>query len=397
MHHARRRPEHPVWRGVGLVLVAALAAGGSAVAAVVHGWDSKIRRSDGMALAVQTKKPGEPVDAATGALNILLLGSDSRDGENEAIGGADGGMRSDTMIVMHVSADRKRVELVSIPRDSLVDVPSCLMADGSTTRPRPATMINSAFSIGWLNGGTTDKDRLDSAIGCAVSTVYENTGLTIRHSVVVDFVGFQAMVDTLGGVEVCIEQDMRDPGYTGLDLKAGYQHLDGTQALQLARTRHAYASGMDTSRIGGQQQLLAAMADKVMSKDLTDAPQLLSFVSQVAGSLVVDRTLDPGSLVWALRSIRSDDVVFTTIPWQLSPQNPNRVVWTSQADDVWAAMAADTPVRDALSPAGQTGPAPGQTTSPAPDETAPPGPASALPKQATSVADQVRRATVCPA
>ena len=389
--HARHHRNHPVWRGVGLTVVAALAFGSSAVAAVTHRWNANLTRSHAMDLV--PKGPDGPADAAHGKdLNILLLGSDSRDGENAQIGGQDSGRRSDVTIVMHVSADRKRVELVSIPRDSLVDIPTCSMRDGSTTPPTSGAMINEAFSRGWQHGGTTDTERFDSAVGCSITTVRANTGLAIDHFAVVDFVGFQGMVDALHGVDVCIEHDMKDTKFTGLDLKAGYQHLDGTQALALARSRHAYADGMDTSRIGSQQMLLAALADEALSKGAGDAPQLLSFVNQATRSLVVDDELDPGNLAWSLRGVHADSITFWTIPWQLSPQNVNRVVWTSQAADVWAAMAADTPVADVLQPADQTA----DPTGPTPDETAPSAD-PALPEQITSVADQAQQAAACPA
>ena len=378
-------------------MVAVLAFGVS-VAALARRWEASIPRSEAMDLVVQPSKPAGPADAAAGRdLNVLLLGSDSREGENGQIGGDAVGQRSDTTIVMHVSAGRDRVELVSVPRDSLVDIPACQMADGSTTRPRTGAMVNEAFAIGWDHGGTTDDERRDSAIACAVSTVQASTGLTIDHFVVVDFVGFQSMVDALGGVDICIDQDLKDPRYTGLDLRAGYQRLDGTQALQLARARHVDGGdGMDPSRIGRQQQLLAALVAEALSKNMTtDWARLLGFVDRTKDSLLIDKKLDPGSLAWALRSVRTDDIVLTTIPWQLYPQNVNRVVWTSEADAVWAAMATDTPVVDALHPADQSPPA--ADGSPGPSQTTPPEPAPALPEQATSVGGQMRQATVCPA
>lgn len=389
MRHARSRQRHPVWRGVGLTVTAGLALGVSAAAAFVYRQEANLTRSTAMDLVVEPDRPDEPADAAAGQdLNILLLGSDSRDGENEQIGGADSGRRADTMIVMHVSADRDRVELVSIPRDSVVDIPECLMADGSTTRPQADAMINAAFDTGWRHGGgTTDTERQDSAIACAVSTVLENTGLRIDHFAVVDFVGFQNMVTALGGVDLCIEQDLRDLKHTGLDLRAGTHHLNGTEALQLARARHVEnGDGMDPSRISRQHQLLAAMATEAMSKNsAADAPRLAAFVDQVTSSLTIDEGLNPTSLAWALRGIQSDDIMLATIPWQPYPQNRNRVVWTPEADAVWAAMAADTPVVDALHPADRTGPVPGATTA---SESAP-----VLPGQA-DIADQAE--PVCP-
>ena len=119
-----------------------------------------------------TKEP-DPDDPNAGqAVNILILGSDQRDGVNAEIGGEVAGMRSDTTMVLHISADRSRVELVSIPRDSLVDIPSCTMTNGKTTRATHG-MFNSAFATGWDNGGD-----MTSAAACTINTVQQNTG---RH------------------------------------------------------------------------------------------------------------------------------------------------------------------------------------------------------------------------
>ncbi len=386
MRHARSHHRHPVWRGVGLTVSAALTLAFSAVATYAYLQEANLTRSTAMDLVAQ---PGGPDEAETTRdLTILLLGSDSRDGENEQIGGASSGRRSDTTIVMHVSAARDRVELISIPRDSVVDIPACLMADGTTTSPQPGAQINAAFSIGWNHGGTTDTERQDSAIACAVATVQASTGLTIDHFVVVDFVGFQNMVTALGGVDICIEEDLKDSRFTGLDLSAGPHHLDGAEALQLARARHVeHSDGMDPSRISRQQQLLSAMATEALSNDTAaDAPRLAVFVNQVTSALTVDERLDPVGLAWALRGIQGDDIVLETIPWQLYPQNPSWVVWTPEAEAVWAAMAADTPVAAALHPADPTGPAPGPS---APSDLAPD-----LPGETDSTVDQP--APVCP-
>ncbi len=309
-----------------------------------------------------------PVDPAAGnSLNILLIGSDDRSGDNEAIGGADPGMRSDTTIIMHISSDRSRVEMVSIPRDSLVKIPECQTTNDKTIPATREAMFNSAFARGWDTGGD-----MDSAAACTMATVHENTHVPIDHVVVVDFAGFQQMVDAVGTIDVCLEQPMKDTKYTGLDLPAGLQHLDGVQALQFARARHITGTdGSDTSRIGRQQQLLGALAQKVLSKNaVADAPSLLAFVSAVTNSLHVDQDLTAqniAGIAYSMRKIDTSKIIFTTIPSGPDSKNPNRVRWSSQADDVWAAMAADRPIVDVLNP-----PAPEPDPADSPTSTSPP-------------------------
>ena len=205
-------------------------------------------------------------------MNLLVIGSDQRTGANEAIGGADASFASDTTIVVHLAADRSRVELVSIPRDSLVDIPACKGSNGRTSAPQHRAMFNAAFATGWGLG-----HDMASAAACTWSTVQATTGLTIDHAVVVDFAGFQAMVSAVGGVDICIPRHLHDD-HTGLDLDPGQQNLDGVQALQLARSRYdpSIGNGGDLDRIGNQQRLLAAIANQVLSAEVLASPARLT-------------------------------------------------------------------------------------------------------------------------
>jgi LCP family protein required for cell wall assembly len=343
--------------------------GASGVAAVAAKLNGNMDKVDVSALVdpvpSPTKEP-DPDDPNAGqAVNLLILGSDQRDGVNASIGGEAAGMRSDTTMVLHISADRSRVELVSIPRDSLVDIPSCTMTNGKTTRATHG-MFNSAFATGWDNGGD-----MTSAAACTINTVQQNTGLTIDHFVVVDFAGFQQMVDSIGGVPMCIPTDMKSD-MAGLDLTAGFQTLDGPTALAYARARkgQGVGDGSDTNRIGNQQKLIAAMVREVLSRDVLTNPQkLLSFLSAATGSLTADNGMTLGNmtgLAYNLRNISSGNITFMTIPFAAAKSDPNRVEWTSEADAVWANMVNDVP---ALGEAPT--PTPTATTeAPAPDATA---------------------------
>ncbi len=275
-------------------------------------------------------------------------------------------MRSDTTIVAHLSADRTRAELVSIPRDSLVDIPSCTMTDGSTSRAQRHAMFNSAFATGWDQGGD-----MTSAAACTIKTVQSLTGLTIDHFVVVDFAGFQAMVDAIGGVPICIPENYYSPD-AGLNVAAGYQTLDGPTALAYARARKGTnMNGSDLQRAARQQQLIAAMVQAVLSKNvLTNVPALMSFLDAATSSLTVDPGLsqltDMAGLALSLRNLKPANISFMTVPVATAPSDPNRVVWTSAADELWVRMVLDQPVTTptAAATAGATGASATTTSTP---------------------------------
>lgn len=374
-------------RGVSLVVVAVLAFGASGAAALYVRFQSNIDSIDvsdlvaPLPVADGATTP-DPQDGDSGrAINILLMGSDERDGENAAIGGDVAGMRSDTTIVAHISADRQRVDLVSIPRDSLVDIPSCTMSDGSTSSAKKNQMFNSAFAIGADQGGDTA-----SAAACTINTVQANTGVAIDYFVVVDFAGFVKMVDSVGGVPICVANDMDSP-LAGLHVKAGYQTLDGTTALAFARARKGtgVGDGSDTNRLGRQQELMSAMISQVFSKNLlTDTTQLIRFLDAATESLSIDSKISSitsmTGLAYSLRNTPTGNITFMTIPFAAAPSDPNRVVWTSAAAGIWANMAADQPLLTEETPAATTPPAdtattdPGTTTDPVAPDTGVPTP-----------------------
>jgi len=334
-----------VLRGVALAVTSVVvfgAAGGAAFASRLTNNVDGLDIDDLVVAAPEATSAPDPADAHAGqAVNVLVLGSDQRDGVNAEIGGDEKGMRSDTTVLVHVSADRTRVEMVSIPRDSLVDIPACTLTNGKTTKPQSNAIFNSAFAMGWDNGGD-----LESAAACTVSTVQANTGITINNVVVVDFAGFQNMINAIGGVPMCIVEDVSDD-YTGLNLTAGQQTLDGTTALQYARARHGTTfDGSDTMRAGRQQQLIANVANEVLSKNLlTDGAQLVQFLSAATQSVTTNLGVsDLTGLAFSLRGIDRANITLMTVPWAPARSDRNRVEWTSEADALWANIAADVPM-----------------------------------------------------
>jgi LCP family protein required for cell wall assembly len=290
-----------------------------------------------------------PDDAAKGrALNILLMGSDDRSGENAAIGGKEAGQRNDTTIIMHISADRSRVELLSIPRDSMVRLAQCERSDGSTQKSYTG-MFNEAFANGGKFGSKSD------AAACTMRTVESLTNIRIDHWAVVDFVGFQAMVDAIGGVPMCIPKAVKDK-YSGLDLPAGPQVLDGTEALQYARARHGTGfSGSDLDRIDRQQILLKNLARKVVGAEVLFNPKdLFGFISAAAQTVTMDEQLGnidgySVGLGLSLRNLNTKTgIVMATVPVKGYAPDPNRVEFSAAAAPIFAAMASDQPIAPLL-------------------------------------------------
>ncbi|MEU4652991.1 LCP family protein [Streptomyces sp. NPDC023723] len=267
----------------------------------------------------------------TGPLNILVLGSDSRSGAaNEELGGGDSeGARSDTAMVVHLDAGRTSATVVSIPRDTLVTRPSCPLDDGGSTSEAYQVMFNTAYAV----GGPV----------CAVKTVEAMTNVRMDHYIEIDFAGFAKLVDALGGVTVTTDEDI-DDDQSHLTLKAGTHHLDGTQALGLARTRHGLADGSDLARIELQQKLVKALLEQISDTDLlTDPAQLYDVADAVTGSLTTDTGLDSlselMSLGQSIGGLAADEVKTVTMPVVQAPSDANRVVADEpDASELWESL-----------------------------------------------------------
>jgi len=285
-----------------------------------------------------------PADSFAGrALNILIVGIDSREDQGTDAYGTTSdveGIRGDTTMLMHVSADRSTVQIVSIPRDLITDIPACTRTDGSVSDATTG-QFNSAITIG-ANYGYD----VTSGIACTKATTEKLTGLTVDAFAVVDFKGFEGMINALGGVWFNLDEAVSDTN-AGLNLPAGCQQLDGTQALAYARARYNLGDGSDISRIGRQQQLVAAIFREALSKNfVTDLPALLSFVKQALESVqpsteLSDLNKDAGLLL-SLASIDKANIQFVTMPWGVPSWDKDRVVASEPlASQLWAALAAD--------------------------------------------------------
>ncbi|MFF8927990.1 LCP family protein [Streptomyces longwoodensis] len=340
-HDGRRGRRTVLWKAAGLTLAGALVLGLAAAGWAYRHLDDNITGVDidgalgddrpARAVVTPSASGADATPLPTGALTLLVLGSDSRSGkENKALGGGDsGGARSDTAMVVHVDAGRRSATVVSIPRDTLVTRPSCPRTSGGSTPVAHGVMFNTAYEV----GGPV----------CAVKTVESLTGVRMDHYVEVDFSGFARIVDALGGVTVTTDQDI-DDDYSHLHLAAGTHHLDGTTALALARTRHGMGDGSDLGRIGLQQELVKALLDQIAHAGLlTDPARLYRVADALTAGLTTDTGLDSlGELTRLGRSLSelsSERVTTVTMPVVTAPSDPNRVVAKQpQARQLWQSL-----------------------------------------------------------
>lgn len=270
-------------------------------------------------------------------LNILVMGDDTREGAGNAIDG-EGGGGSDTTILVHLSADRKRAYGISIPRDSMVDRPACLDENGDQISPAASyVMWNQAFGLG--------------GPACTIRQVEATTGISVDHFVVVDFAGFQDMVDAIGGVEVCIPETWDDREH-GIYLEEGTRRISGKEALSYVRVR-AIGDGSDIGRLKRQQAFIGSMAHQVLSSNTLANPiKVVRFLRAATKSLTVDEGLSNltamGQLGYEFRDIGLDKIQFLTIPWGADPEDPNRIVWADEARQVWNRIKHDRPLPERL-------------------------------------------------
>lgn len=264
-------------RGGAVLAVLLVAAGGAGLWAY-QSLDGNIHSAD-----IDGRLGDErPSNASPGSKNILVVGSDSRDGDNGKYGKGLTTMQSDTLMVMHVAADREWATVVSLPRDSWVRIPACDRGDGTTSKAHQFK-INEAFAVGGTSG------EVAGAAACTIKAVEENTGLRIDHFMSVDFQGFKGMVNALDGIEVCPETAIHDTK-AHLDLDAGCQTVKGEKALGYVRTRYSVGDGSDIGRIGRQQEFMEALAAKAQKK-LTSPTALYGFLDSATESLTTDKKL----------------------------------------------------------------------------------------------------------
>ncbi|MFJ2392207.1 LCP family protein [Streptomyces sp. NPDC087843] len=331
------------WSAAGIVVL-----GGTGVGILYFKLNDNLKTVD----INQALGSDRPTKADNGSENILVLGSDTRAGGNEKLGGGadDGSARSDTAMVVHIYKGHKKASVVSIPRDTLVRRPSCTDAKGVTHDASTGVMFNSAYST----VGAT----------CAVKTVESMSGIRMDHYVEVDFSGFQKLIDDLGGVSVTTTKAIKDPD-SHLNLAAGPHTLDGRQALGLVRTRHGVGDGSDLGRIQLQQAFIKALVDQVKHLGVLTSPTKLYQLADTATKTVttdsdIGSVKDLASFADGLKGIGSSHMNMVTMPVQYDSADANRVlVDEAKSKLVWNALKDDRAIPAAATKGTATGTAKG--------------------------------------
>lgn len=336
----RRRHRRSIVKIAGIVLVSALVLAVAATLFASWRLNENISRVN-VDAAVGTDRP----TVATGPLNILLIGSDTRVGEGNG-GFGDGswepGAHSDTNLLVHFSADREHVTVVSIPRDSMTLAPP----ECSSTAPKAQWTVRQ-WNQNYTAGGP----------GCLIRTLEGNTGIFINHFAVLDFGGFKDMVDALGGVPVCTKVAIND-ARANLQLSPGRHVLNGEQALGYVRVRYTLGDGSDLGRIKRQQAFLSSVAQEATKTSLLLRPdKLYGFLDAATKSLTTDPSFDVSTMRDVATSVKNlgiSKIKFLTVPTEQYAPDPNRVQWKQGAELIWAAIREDreigAPVKPSPSP-----------------------------------------------
>ncbi len=332
----RRKPRSGrtrAMRAAAWTVAGAVVLGGGSLGFVYFKLDGNISGVD-INAALGTNRPQ---DVPNGSMDILVMGSDSRAGDNAKYGKDQGGARSDTAMVVHINEKHDKASVISIPRDTLIQRPSCQGDEsvGNKKVPAQRAMFNSAYEVG--------------GPACAVKTVESISGVRMDHYLEVDFSGFKKLINTLGGVEMTTTKPIKDKD-SHLNLKAGTHTLNGEQSLGLVRTRHGVGDGSDLGRIQLQQAFVKALMDQVNSIGLFSSPKKLYDLADTSTSAITtDSDLDSVSeltgMAKMLKGIKSDDIQMTTLPVDYDPNDPNRVIpLEAKTKKVWKALKADKPV-----------------------------------------------------
>lgn len=272
---------------------------------------------------------------ASGPLDILVIGSDTRAGNNGAYGTAEdaaSGARSDVMMLVQVSEDRSNVNVISFPRDLMVDIPKCTDAETGEVYPATTeTQINESLE----RGGP----------GCTVATISNLTGIAIDHFMLVDFNAVKALSSVVGGVEVCVTEPIDDT-YSGLKLPAGTSSVEGEQALAFLRSRHGFADGSDTARIQAQQSFLASLLRKVQAEGtLTNPAMLLNIAEAITQNVTIDKELtNLGNLVsigTIFAKVDLSKVVFATVPNEPYTYDANKLQLSADSEAFFTKLQND--------------------------------------------------------
>ncbi|GAB3271321.1 LCP family protein [Kineosporia babensis] len=334
MRHARGRVRLTPWGKIALgtvaVLMAGTAGGGAYMYQRLNGNIESSALFSGTTGDAGVQKADEQ---GRFPINVLVIGTDARSSEaNCKLGGAcdHTAANADVQILVHLSADRTNITAMSVPRDTLTQMPGCENAETGQSVSERYGQINGSLVYG---------------PGCSVAAIHQLTGITIDHFVMVDFAGVIAMSDATGGVDVCVTDDVYD-NYSHLKLSKGSHTLKGEAALQFVRTRHGFGDGSDLGRTYGQHAFLsAAIRSMKDTGTLLNPTKLYGVADAATKALTVDEGLDSIpkliDLATELNKVDTKRITFTTMQSAPAPTDPNRVVPTEAAQKLFATIIED--------------------------------------------------------
>ncbi len=404
VRHGRLKRRN-AWRSVAKItasIVGVALVSGTAVAAYA-GWDLANTAKPTVTLGNEDVLEGVPdVGAIEGGVNLLLIGSDSREGQGGGFGDPDEetAVLNDVTMLMHISEDHSNASVLSFPRDMLVDVPECADPADPTGEPlseQYGVKINSVLSLGGM--------------ACVVKTVEQLVGVTIPFAGTVQFMGVAGLSEAVGGVPVCVAEPIEDE-HTDLYLPAGMHELSGLPALQFLRTRHGVGDGSDLGRISNQQVFMSALARTLQSNGtLTDPVKLYSIAkAALANMQLSDSLMDPTRMISIAKALKDTDlnkIAFVQYPTgyvdggaALLPTDSADAINYALQNDLPVAFdptAQDTSFASVGDPAAVAPPAEEAPAEEAPVDPAAPAPAPTVEALPSDVTGQTAAETRCSA
>ncbi|MGW7576368.1 LCP family protein [Streptomyces sp. NPDC054765] len=337
----RRGKGRKVLRWTALTLAVLIVGGAGAGYWYYEHLNANLRKAPRSLSGDGLQKP-DPNAFGQSPLNILLLGSDGRNSEkNIELGGArqdaDRKPLADVQMLLHVSADRSNMSVISIPRDTRVTIPQCTDPKTHQTYPQTTAAINQSLQ----HGGP----------GCTLATWQELTGIYIDHFMMVDFSGVVDMADAIGGVPVCVDNnvyshDSKGHG-SGLKLTKGTHSVKGVQALQWLRTRYGFEDNTDIGRAKAQHMYMNSMVRQLkQGTKLTDPGQLRDLAEAATKALTVDDGLDTVKKLYDLggdlNRVPAKRITMVTMPWQYSSDESYVVPKPGDAEATFGLLRSDT-------------------------------------------------------
>lgn len=369
------RRRDPLWAKLVIIFGALLLLGSAGVTTLVRYGEHEVNNSihkvnpEGIGATA-----GDKHATITGPKNILLVGIDPRDnvpdGVDLASSAPDDGIHSDSVIILHINANHDQAYMVSIPRDTKVDIPAKTTA--GTPYGKTTAKLNAAFQRG--SAGLTGDQAIEGGLTLLSATIKQDFQISFDAAAVVDFSGFDKIVDYIGGVDMYVDEDVKSihiginskgqtvtpgmrqsadlmhvypiPGVTPIEYTKGWHHFAGWQALDYCRQRHVLALGDgDYGRQRHQQQFLKAVFKKIVNNYMNNPTKLAGVISKVGETMsVADGGISLTDWVWAMRGIGQDGLVtmrtnggqFANIP------GTGYELLTQTSLDMLAAVRSDT-------------------------------------------------------